>query len=167
MADGPVTRDELAAIARHAEADYPQQCCGLILERGGERLFLACRNAQNELRARDPVAFPRSARHDFAIDPADLLLAAELTRQGWRVTTIYHSRTEERAEVDALAADLAGAPSPYRGIPYVVVAVPAGRPDRWFMHVRGPAHLTVVEIPAGSRDVQRAAMRPLRAVALG
>ena len=53
-----LTEAELAAIRRQAEAEYPAECCGVVLARpgGGDRRLHACRNIQDELHGRDPPA---------------------------------------------------------------------------------------------------------------
>ena len=44
---------EQDTIRAQAVEEYPFESCGVILARGGERRLLRCRNAQNELHARD------------------------------------------------------------------------------------------------------------------
>ena len=67
-----LTVEELDRIRSQAEAEYPAECCGVVLARPGpdaaQRLLLPCRNAQDELHARDPVRFPRDARTAYYID---------------------------------------------------------------------------------------------------
>ena len=70
------TPEELAQIRAQAEAQYPAECCGVLLVRGGapaDRMLLPCRNIQDELHAKDPERHPRDSRTAYFIDPKDLL----------------------------------------------------------------------------------------------
>ncbi|MBI3630241.1 MAG: Mov34/MPN/PAD-1 family protein, partial [Candidatus Rokubacteria bacterium] len=62
------TQEELAEIRRHAEADYPSECCGVILARDAERALMRCRNLQDELHQGDPAKHPRDSRTAYYID---------------------------------------------------------------------------------------------------
>ena len=129
---GPVlTPAERDAIRTQAEEEYPFESCGVILSRGGERRLLRCRNAQNELHARDPQRHPRDARTAYYIDPKDLLRIGDLEREGFAVTVIYHSHIDAGAyfsETDRRQALVGGAPA-YPDAVYVVTSVVAGRVD--------------------------------------
>jgi len=92
-----LTPAEQEAIHAQAVEEYPFESCGVILARGSERRLLRCRNAQNELHARDPVRYTRDARTAYYIDPKDLLRIGELERQGFDVAVIYHSHVDAGA----------------------------------------------------------------------
>src|SRR3970282_2147069 len=95
-----LTPEEYARIQAQALAEYPSECCGVVMERPGaqpERLMLACRNIQNELHAKDPTRHPRDARTAYYIDPPDLLAMGRHAGQGFRVLTIYHSHIDAGA----------------------------------------------------------------------
>ncbi len=49
-------------IRAQAIAEYPGECCGVVMDKPGERLLLACRNIQDELHAKDPERHPRDSR---------------------------------------------------------------------------------------------------------
>jgi proteasome lid subunit RPN8/RPN11 len=126
-----VTPEELEAIRAQAEQEYPFESCGVVLSRGVERRLLRCRNAQNELHARDPQRYPRDARTAYYIDPKDLLRIGDLERQGFGVAVIYHSHVDAGAyfsETDRRQALVGGEPA-YPGTVYVVVSARAGRVD--------------------------------------
>jgi proteasome lid subunit RPN8/RPN11 len=126
-----VTPEELAAIRAQAVEEYPFETCGVILSRGDERRLLRCRNAQNELHARDPQRYPRDARTAYYIDPKDLLRIGDLERHGFAVAVIYHSHIEAGAyfsETDRRQALVGGEPA-YPGAVYVVTAVRGGAVD--------------------------------------
>jgi len=126
-----VTPAEQEAIRAQAVAEYPFESCGVILARGGERRLLRCRNAQNELHARDPVRYPRDARTAYYVDPKDLLRIGDLERQGFDVAVIYHSHVDAGAyfsETDRRQAVVGGEPA-YPGAVYVVTSVVRGVVD--------------------------------------
>ena len=124
-----VTSEELAQIRAQAEAEYPGECCGVLLERGAERVVLRCRNIQNALHARDPIRHPRDARTAYYIDPQDLLTIGRREGEGYRVTVIYHSHIDTGAyfsETDKRNALMGDEPT-YPEARYLVVSVVSGR----------------------------------------
>jgi [CysO sulfur-carrier protein]-S-L-cysteine hydrolase len=123
-----LTAAEQEAIRAQAVEEYPFESCGVILARGDERRLLRCRNAQNELHARDPVRHPRDARTAYYIDPADLLRIGRLEGDGFGVAVIYHSHVDAGAyfsETDRRQAVVGGEPA-YPGAVYVVTSVVRG-----------------------------------------
>jgi proteasome lid subunit RPN8/RPN11 len=126
-----VTREELESVRAQAIEEYPFESCGVILRRGDERKLLRCRNAQNELHARDPERHPRDARTAYYIDPKDLLRIGDLERQGFEVAVIYHSHIDAGAyfsETDRRQALVGGEPA-YPSAVYVVTSVIRGAVD--------------------------------------
>ena len=124
------TPAELAEIRRHAETEYPSECCGVILTRGrDERRLLRCRNVQDALHASDPVTHPRDARTAYYIDPKDLLQIGRQEADGYAVSVIYHSHCDAGAyfsETDKRNALFDREPA-YPDATYVVVSVVSGR----------------------------------------
>ena len=124
-----VTAEEFARIRRQAEAEYPHECCGVILVKaGGERRLYPCRNIQNEKHAEDPVHFPRDARAAYYIDPQDVMKFTRLESEGFRVLTFYHSHIDAGAyfsETDKRQAAPGGVPL-YPDAAYLVVSVVDG-----------------------------------------
>jgi proteasome lid subunit RPN8/RPN11 len=126
-----VTPEELESIRAQAAEEYPFESCGVVLSRGAERRLLRCRNAQNELHARDPQRHPRDARTAYYIDPKDLLRIGDLERQGFAVVVIYHSHVDAGAyfsETDRRQALVGGEPA-YPSAVYVVTSVIGGTVD--------------------------------------
>lgn len=120
---------ELEAIHAQAVEEYPSESCGVVLARGAERRLLRCRNAQDDLHAKDPVRYPRDARTAYYIDPRDLLRIGDLERQGFAVAVIYHSHVDAGAyfsETDRRQALIDGAPT-YPDAAYLVTSVVGGR----------------------------------------
>lgn len=124
-----VTAEELGAIRDQAIEEYPHESCGVIVVRGAERRRVRCRNAQNDLHARDPARYPRDAQTAYYIDPADLLRIARLEGEGFAVAVIYHSHVDADAyfsETDRRQALINGDPA-YPGVAYLVTSVVRGR----------------------------------------
>ena len=122
---------ELETIRAQAVQEYPFESCGVVLRRGDERRLLRCRNAQNELHARDATRHPRDARTAYYIDPKDLLRIGDLEHQGFGVAVIYHSHIDAGAsfsETDRRQALVGGEPA-YPGAVYVVTSVVQGAVD--------------------------------------
>jgi proteasome lid subunit RPN8/RPN11 len=86
-----------AAIEAHACEAYPDECCGMIVERDGREEVVRVTNIQNELHAQDPEQFPRTAAIAYTMGPeaAPILMRAE--RGELRLRAIYHSHPEHAA----------------------------------------------------------------------
>jgi proteasome lid subunit RPN8/RPN11 len=127
-----LTEAELATIHERAEAEYPAECCGVVLVRNDPapaRRVLPCRNIQDAEHARDPERFPRDARTAYYMDPDDIMAFSRLESQGYRLHVIYHSHIDAGAyfsETDRRQALVDGQPT-YPDATYVVVAVDHGR----------------------------------------
>jgi glutamate-1-semialdehyde 2,1-aminomutase len=120
-----ITPDELAAIKRQAIAEYPNECCGVILVRDTERRHVPCHNVQDQMHARDPVTFPRTARNAYYMDPLDALKLNRYVDDGFAFAVIYHSHPNAGAyfsETDRGQALIKGEPA-YPGAVYVVLSV--------------------------------------------
>jgi proteasome lid subunit RPN8/RPN11 len=148
------TQEELAEIRRHAEADYPSECCGVILARDAERVLMRCRNVQDLQHARDPERYPRTSRTAYLIDSKDLLeIYKKCDVDGYRVAVIYHSHGDADAyfsETDKRNALTNDEPN-YPEAIYVVVSVM----HRWLL----PSWL--------ARWLPRWCLRPGRTAAVG
>lgn len=126
-----LTPEEYARIQTQAIAEYPSECCGVVMARSGEapdRLLLPCRNIQDELHAKDPKRHPRDARTAYYIDPRDLIAMGRREAQGFKVLTIYHSHIDAGAyfsPTDKHNALINGEPA-YPEASYVVISVLEG-----------------------------------------
>lgn len=147
-----LTRDELAAIRDQAEAEYPRECCGVILVRDGrvpERQLHRCRNIQDELHAKDPNDHPRDARTAYFMAPEDLLALTRAEQKGYAVRVIYHSHIDCGAyfsETDQRNALLGDRPA-YPEATYVVLAVNQGRAEEARAFRWDPACAAFVPVP--------------------
>jgi proteasome lid subunit RPN8/RPN11 len=127
-----VTPEEFAHIRRQAEAEYPNECCGVVLVRegSGERLLFPCRNVQDEYNAKDPEHYPRTSRTAYKIDDESLRrIFVEFDRDGYRVSVIYHSHIDAGAyfsPTDKAEALMKGEPRNPEAT-YVVLSVVEGK----------------------------------------
>jgi proteasome lid subunit RPN8/RPN11 len=160
-----LTETELEAIRKHAEAAYPAEACGVLLVRPGaeeERRLRACRNIQDELHAKDPARFPRTARTAYYIAHEDLLEIGRREGEGFEVRVIYHSHVDAGAyfsETDRRNAMVDGVPA-YPETTYVVVSVAGGRAAEIRAHRFSAAAGEFVEVPfAVSQTASRAETR--------
>jgi proteasome lid subunit RPN8/RPN11 len=95
-----LARAALDDVFAHARATEPDECCGALVARGGRDEVWRFRNVQDELHARDPVAFPRTARTAYALGREDTerLDAATLGKpESGALKAIYHSHTKNGA----------------------------------------------------------------------
>ena len=114
----------LAEIRAHAEAAYPDECCGLVFDDGVRR----CTNVQDALHAEAPAAFPRTARHAFRLSDAEQLLLARSFDGPRPARILYHSHVDAGAylsEADIAGATLDGHPL-YPALLHLVVSVREG-----------------------------------------
>lgn len=139
-----LTERSLAAIGAHAREVYPEECCGLIVERGGLEQAVPASNLQNELHREDPVRFPRTAAVAYTMGPeaAPALIGAE--RGELRLLAVYHSHPDREAYFSAEdrkhACDARGEPI-YPQAAQIVVSVRNGevramKAFRWDWHAR-------------------------------
>ena len=96
-----VSRASLQALHAHACETYPDECCGMLVERDGREEVVRVTNMQNELHARDPEQYPRTAAIAYTMGPesAPILIAAE--RGELRLRAFYHSHPEHEAYFSA------------------------------------------------------------------
>ena len=110
----------------HAREVYPDECCGMIFERNHREEIVCVTNVQNELHARDPVQFPRTAATGYTMGPeaAQILIGSE--RGELRLHAIYHSHPEREAYFspeDRKQALGAGGEPIYPQAAYIVMSV--------------------------------------------
>jgi proteasome lid subunit RPN8/RPN11 len=122
----------LRAIARHARATYPQECCGLVLADGdGGLRFVAIDNVAGT--AQGAQTSTRSRRDGYVMDPKQLLSAlAEVEDSGGRLHAIVHSHPDVGAyfSTEDKQMALGGGDEPlWPGVQYLVVSVRDGVVD--------------------------------------
>ncbi|MBP1684368.1 MAG: sulfurylase [Deltaproteobacteria bacterium] len=96
-----ITKATWAALQAHAVATYPDECCGMVVDRNGSEETAPVTNIQNDLHAQDPGQFPRTARTAYTMGPeaAPILIAAE--RGVLCLRAIYHSHPDHDAYFSA------------------------------------------------------------------
>jgi proteasome lid subunit RPN8/RPN11 len=88
-------RAVLDEIYKHAQGEYPYECCGLVTGEGSSQSVHMCRNIQNRLHAEDPERYPRDGRTAFTIDRVEAdRICSEAERRGQRVMAFYHSHID-------------------------------------------------------------------------
>jgi proteasome lid subunit RPN8/RPN11 len=103
MKAGAQTFDEatLAAMRAHAEETYPDECCGVVVEIAGRELSVVrLRNVQDEMHAKDPVRYPRTARIAYTPDAGEFKRAHDLWDRN-RLVAFYHSHPDHAAYFSA------------------------------------------------------------------
>lgn len=130
-----LTPEALRVMQEHARREYPDECCGLILRQADNPAspmrVRECANAQDAYHRLDPVAFPRTARNAYFIDPGELLaIERERSATGEAIVAIYHSHCD--AEAYFSAEDVARATfkgeALYPEAAYPVLSVPGRGP---------------------------------------
>jgi len=96
------------AIEAHAQADYPRECCGLVVATASGPLYRPCRN----------IAPAETARDRFTIDPADWAHAED----AGEILAVVHSHPDACAH--ASTADRAMCEQ--TGLPWLIIGWPSG-----------------------------------------
>ena len=92
-----VAREDFERICAQALAEYPHECCGLLVEKilGGVATAHACTNVQQQRHEEDPGRYPRDASTAYLIDAGEQLRIAEAAEKaGSRVSGCYHSHID-------------------------------------------------------------------------
>jgi len=114
-------------VRRHSVEAFPDECCGVIVAGAdGAQRAIRIRNIQDEMHAKDPLAYPRTARIAYAGHPADLREALDAAEApGCALVAFYHSHPDHDAyfsEEDTAQATPFGEPS-YPEALQIVVSV--------------------------------------------
>ena len=98
-----LSRKQIDLIFSHAESNYPDECCGLIVGPVGEDFdlddfeIILCRNIQNDMHKLDPETYPRTARTAFLIEPKEFLRIDNSAKEGKVLKAIFHSHPDEES----------------------------------------------------------------------
>ena len=118
-------------IEAWANQNYPEEACGVVVEKDG-LLEVMCRdNLQNELHARDPGSYPRDARTAYNLDP---IVLCQVEASGGSVRVVFHSHPDRGAYFSdedvlcALGGDPDGTPV-LPGVDYLVLSSRANGVD--------------------------------------
>ena len=119
-------RETLDQLHAHAKAEFPHECCGIILGDGNQEFVRKCKNIQNEKHAEDARNYPRDARTAYLMDPNDLIrIHKEAETQNRPIKAFYHSHPNHDAyfsEKDKEDALMWGEPA-YPDAAYIVLSV--------------------------------------------
>ena len=93
--------DKLTEVQEHALAEYPNECCGIVIGKPDtpdrDQIF-RCTNIQNQLHEQDPETYVRNARTAYYIDPRELMrIMNQAAEQGLVIKLFYHSHPEHDA----------------------------------------------------------------------
>jgi proteasome lid subunit RPN8/RPN11 len=133
----------------HAQATYPEECCGFLFGPRDQPVVDAvqpCVNEQNRYHALDPERFPRTARTAYYLGGKDLRVLMQSMSAPRPVKIIYHSHIDVGAYFSAedIRAALGREPDdtaePLYPVDYLVIDVQAdhvagAKMFRWDSHV--------------------------------
>ncbi len=94
-------KEVLDALHAHALETYPDECCGMIVEQDGRELVTRVTNMQNELHARDPEQYPRTAAIAYTMGREAFPVLDAVERGKVRLRAFYHSHPEHDAYFSA------------------------------------------------------------------
>lgn len=110
-----LSRTVMEEVRRHCVEEFPDECCGVLIADAAGQKALRVRNIQNEMHAKDPERYPRTARLAYAGHPADLRIALEAAEApGASLLAFYHSHPDHDAyfsDEDTAQATPLGEPS--------------------------------------------------------
>ena len=114
----------MGEVAAWANSAYPDEACGVIIEKDGRLSVLCLEKLQNKLHQRDPEMYPRDARTAYNFNPLVLYQAEE---DGAQVRVVFHSHPDRGAYfsdedvLSALGGDPDGDPV-LPGVDYLVLS---------------------------------------------
>jgi len=122
-----VRPESLSAIEAHARESYPDECCGVVIDRaGGDQIVVRLRNVQDDMHAKDPLRYPRTARTAYTPHAGDFKRAVDAWEApGSKLVAFYHSHPDHDAyfsDEDVRQATPFGEPS-YPDAVQIVVSV--------------------------------------------
>ena len=126
-----LTEEHLAKLRAHGEREYPNEACGVIWRMpDGAIRIQPMRNIQDDMRAKLPEHYTRTARTAYEWDTAERE-AMEALREipGQRLLAVYHSHPDHGAyfsDTDQAAATPFGEPT-YPEAAQIVVSVLEGK----------------------------------------
>ena len=123
--------DKLTEAREHALAEYPNECCGIVIGKPdhseSDQIF-RCTNIQNKLHEQDPERYPRDARTAFNIAPLEWMRIDKAVQdQNLDFKLFYHSHPEHDAyfseEDKKMALGMFGNEPTYPDARYLVISV--------------------------------------------
>jgi proteasome lid subunit RPN8/RPN11 len=128
--DYSITPENNTQMAAAAEAEYPEECCGLLFRGPAGSEVVPMPNLQNKLHEENPETYKRDARTAYFIDPQEMeWIGTEKKAGGMELEAIFHSHPDVESyfsETDSEAAAVFGEPT-CPGVVYLVYSVVAGK----------------------------------------
>ncbi|MCB1214190.1 MAG: M67 family metallopeptidase [Deltaproteobacteria bacterium] len=82
----------------HAEKDYPEETCGVVIGPKGKSKAIGVfpiKNIQNDLHQKDPKQYSRDAKTAYFMDPTQLrIVEKEAAKKNFEIKIIYHSHPD-------------------------------------------------------------------------
>lgn len=149
--------EHLRLLCRHAEKDYPSECCGLLIAEQSRPLevlrTVPLVNVQDKYHAKFPEEFPRNSRTAYFLEPRDLLEAEKENRKkGHVIWGVYHSHIDAEAyfsDEDKRLALSDGTPI-FPGMRYLVISVFQGKATQYRVYAWDAGAKDFVEIDQGA-----------------
>ena len=98
MRDLKISSYVLDMMLRHAEREYPNEACGIVIGPKTKRVALGVfpvKNIQDELHARDPQRYPRQAKTAYQMDPKEVkVVEKEAESKAFEPKLFYHSHPD-------------------------------------------------------------------------
>jgi proteasome lid subunit RPN8/RPN11 len=128
-----ICQEILDQVVAHAVKHYSDEACGFLIGEKGQNSvteFLPVKNAYDEMHAKYPETYPRTAKTAYLIDPREQQrIFDDAAKNGQEVKAICHSHTDHDAyfsQEDRLVAAPWGEPN-FPGVSYLVVSVWDGK----------------------------------------
>jgi len=94
-------RSLLDEIHQHARACFPDEACGIIVERGGTWSITKVTNIQNQKHAENPEQFPRNATIAYTMGPESVPVLIGHDRGELIIRAIFHSHPQHASYFSA------------------------------------------------------------------
>jgi proteasome lid subunit RPN8/RPN11 len=96
-----ITTASLQVLHAHACETYPEECCGMVVERDGREEVVRVTNVQNAAHARYPEQFPRTARTAYQMGPEHVPIVLAEAQGKLKIRAFYHSHPDHEAYFSA------------------------------------------------------------------
>ncbi len=96
MTEIKIATQVLQNIYRHAQEEYPKECCGWIIQnQDNTQVYVPAENLQDKYHKLDPEAYPRTSADAFLMDTLKLSNAIdEAASSGGNLFSIVHSHID-------------------------------------------------------------------------
>jgi proteasome lid subunit RPN8/RPN11 len=119
-----IARKLFIEIRAHAEATYPEECCGLLIAEGSADAVATPNSRKTiteSIRMKNAYEGPKHDRYN--IDPLELFRADRvISQKGMTIAGIYHSHPDHPASLSRFDLEHS-----FPWYSYVVISVPKGR----------------------------------------